>query len=75
MGHWLFSVAGRCQLWALGGCFVCGQQSLFVGVEHCLWGLGCCSWGLGCQLWGLGLVRISALFVAAGLSFVGAVVM
>ena len=45
-----------------------------MGLARCPWGVARCLWGLGYRLWGLGLVRVSALFVAAGLSIVGAVV-
>ena len=65
-----------------GGRSVRGRRSSFVGVGRrswalgrCPWALGFCSWPLGCRSQAVGFVRLVGLFVPAGLSFVGVVVM
>jgi hypothetical protein len=72
-------VGGRSLLlWAVG---------LVLGGWRCSWGLGSCLWAPSCRFWAVGLVRVrytfvggglllvGGLFVDAGLSFVGVVVL
>ena len=58
-----------------GGSFRSWATVVVAGVGCCSWVLGLCSWVLGCRSQVVGFVRVVGLFVPAGLSFMGAVVM